>query len=1079
MAAVETLPAIDATTNKTRRPQRSKHPKPTATNATATSTHHHGPLRRPHPSDAPAPIKRYPHYPSDPRHSDRATENAEGQQDAELPLPPKDAYEHRHYRSYHPACNKLLAKRWEDHARDLHRTRLRLARSTIDDGAPKVYPHLEMRLKRNQSDEERLGDIERKNHILLNRIAFQMMNPAEVSNLKFIQNPELHKPAISAGLTPKRKRDMAKILAENLTILQRIEDKAPNYNRLEWLAARRRNLGYLLNIAQYPKTYVRLLDDGQAEFEILKVKERSSNRRSNNARKAEQEEAGDSVGEMPAGSTVRPTTRGAPKSAPLSDQGSSTTVDNAADASIDGSQQPVQRPPKHHAPARATDSLDDFDLGIVDDNHASDQADSPTGDENAAAAGSQATKTSRPSSGWSGFDQAEPSDRDADNQSESRLRDQDKEQASSPLSNRPIEAADSHEQPDGEHAADVDATAQTQGEEASGHDFFDNHEAGGEPPAAVEASDDPPKSAISTARPSPLPPIQPASRQGSEGARSRPLTARSSRSPRVGDEGEVGVVGLKELPPLQSGKSVPSSRPISAKIRPLSGPRGGSVSGSRTEPEQPAAAAVEAEQHQEPLTEQAHPLDDDFFNEIKTEDDGVDASAVEPAKHDEAAHIPPVEPERTDSDPIESEHVEPIVPGEAVDAVSVTNEPSPTAHSNGLVHAEHAVAESDVHSAQHDDTYANEAFEDEHHHSEAPAKQEIYEVIQDEQHVVEDHLALSYAIENETKRLEVLEVAKSDSATVAPSPMSLTEQVPAPDNQQVSPTAATGDHTRAPSDVGASPTQPDDKSPALSPAPAPEDVSTSIAPSPAPANDDARSMQPSPMPPASERGVSPTPPADAHAPEPATHEPAAQTAAVTEYHADIAAAQTAPATDHHFDIAAAQIAAVSEHHAEIAGAHADDHAGKQNDGGVVPIEDGYPIADAHNAVVTDSVEHPAAKAEHVQTEHVVHEQGGHENPAHEQPSTENPALVTADIEHVKQAEAAVDHANHVEPAIAPAVPQPRPPSKPASRLTSRAGSPRKASRVGSAAGAKQAEAAKASSKPISRAGSGREVRGAQ
>jgi hypothetical protein len=62
-------------------------------------------------------------------------------------------FEHRHYVAFHPTCNKLLAKRWEEHARELHYQRLRQARPTIDNSQPRVYPHLEMRLKRLQMEE--------------------------------------------------------------------------------------------------------------------------------------------------------------------------------------------------------------------------------------------------------------------------------------------------------------------------------------------------------------------------------------------------------------------------------------------------------------------------------------------------------------------------------------------------------------------------------------------------------------------------------------------------------------------------------------------------------------------------------------------------------------------------------------------------------------------------------------------------------------------------------------------------------------------------------------------------------------
>ncbi|KAJ3332767.1 hypothetical protein HDU76_013179 [Blyttiomyces sp. JEL0837] len=205
----------------------------------------------------------------------------------------RDGFEHRHYVAFHPTCNKLLAKRWEDHARELHYKRLRQAKPTIDNSQPRVYPHLEMRLKRLQMEEgwrlneflfiviniklttrmsfwdnvERLHDIERKNHILLDRIHFQMLSSFEVSNLTRKEDPRAF--MIGAG-DHRRERDLQKIMKENLTILQRIEDKAPNYNRLEWLSDRHRNLGYLFNIAQYPNHYLSLLENEKSEMEHIR-----------------------------------------------------------------------------------------------------------------------------------------------------------------------------------------------------------------------------------------------------------------------------------------------------------------------------------------------------------------------------------------------------------------------------------------------------------------------------------------------------------------------------------------------------------------------------------------------------------------------------------------------------------------------------------------------------------------------------------------------------------------------------------------------------------------------------------------
>ncbi|KAJ3389227.1 hypothetical protein HDU84_008965 [Entophlyctis sp. JEL0112] len=192
----------------------------------------------------------------------------------------KKLYEHRHFFALHPTCNYILAKRWEEKTMQLHKSRLKQAKPSIDNSPPKVYPHLEMRLKGVQIEEgelkkehsfrtfhwskssittERLHDVERQNRILLKRISFQMTNPSEVSRLHDKTQDETRALMHEAG-EHKRKKDLDKINHENDIFLQRLEDKAPNYNRLQWFYERRKNLEHLANIAKYPAQYLDTLE---------------------------------------------------------------------------------------------------------------------------------------------------------------------------------------------------------------------------------------------------------------------------------------------------------------------------------------------------------------------------------------------------------------------------------------------------------------------------------------------------------------------------------------------------------------------------------------------------------------------------------------------------------------------------------------------------------------------------------------------------------------------------------------------------------------------------------------------------
>ncbi|KAI9103748.1 KIAA1430-like protein-domain-containing protein [Phlyctochytrium arcticum] len=175
------------------------------------------------------------------------------------PPPSETCWTHRHYLAPHAISSKLLAKKWQDRARQMHLRKLKDAKSTIDNRPPKVYPHLEMRLKKLQVEQERLYEIERTNHILLDRIAFQLVeSPAQVSDLENARKDPVPPPSLHG---PKRKRDLKRIAVQNETILQRIEDRPPTYPRQQFFSSRCQNLVYLRNIAQYPESYARLLDN--------------------------------------------------------------------------------------------------------------------------------------------------------------------------------------------------------------------------------------------------------------------------------------------------------------------------------------------------------------------------------------------------------------------------------------------------------------------------------------------------------------------------------------------------------------------------------------------------------------------------------------------------------------------------------------------------------------------------------------------------------------------------------------------------------------------------------------------------
>ncbi|KAJ3012175.1 UNVERIFIED_CONTAM: hypothetical protein HDU68_001342 [Siphonaria sp. JEL0065] len=232
------------------------------------------------------------------------------------------AFEHRHFLPLHPTCNKLIAKRWEDYVRDIHHERLKQAKPTIDDSKPRVFRHLDMRLKKQQMEEERVHEIEKHNNILFHRILHQKIGHTEISDISKIKEYIENRNHIAESHQHFRNRNNEQIFKENLTILQRIEEKAPNYNRLDWHSARFRNLGYLCNIAQYPKHYWDLLIEGKDNYDLVRPRTHHSPRVEAIARRASQiKTAPERLGRE-----LRPKTRGAPISSPLPEADDTTPL---------------------------------------------------------------------------------------------------------------------------------------------------------------------------------------------------------------------------------------------------------------------------------------------------------------------------------------------------------------------------------------------------------------------------------------------------------------------------------------------------------------------------------------------------------------------------------------------------------------------------------------------------------------------------------------------------------------------------------------------------------------------------------
>ncbi len=62
------------------------------------------------------------------------------------------AFSYRHYNALYPHCNKILEQKWDQNRHDQHLKKLSVAKPNVDNKAPKVYAHLQTKLRKLQMD---------------------------------------------------------------------------------------------------------------------------------------------------------------------------------------------------------------------------------------------------------------------------------------------------------------------------------------------------------------------------------------------------------------------------------------------------------------------------------------------------------------------------------------------------------------------------------------------------------------------------------------------------------------------------------------------------------------------------------------------------------------------------------------------------------------------------------------------------------------------------------------------------------------------------------------------------------------
>ncbi|XP_026232805.1 uncharacterized protein CFAP97D1 [Anabas testudineus] len=168
--------------------------------------------------------------------------------DIETPGQPhsvRETMQHRAYQPLLPASNKYLQQKWDKASYDLHRTKVKSAKPTINTTPPETYSHLSLKLKKQKLEEEWTMKIERENKMLMEKISHIMRTTGGVDNRNNYEQKSLSK--------EKQQLELLRITKENQMILLRLSQCRPHYNVRSWHEDWLKTLKVMDSITRYPQ----------------------------------------------------------------------------------------------------------------------------------------------------------------------------------------------------------------------------------------------------------------------------------------------------------------------------------------------------------------------------------------------------------------------------------------------------------------------------------------------------------------------------------------------------------------------------------------------------------------------------------------------------------------------------------------------------------------------------------------------------------------------------------------------------------------------------------------------------------
>lgn len=145
-----------------------------------------------------------------------------------------------------PEGNKLCNARQQQRAHAHHLEKLRHVKAVTDTSQPAVFglEHVRLNMKREQQLEDRYAEIDRENHILLQKMSEIMRTPT------LSVQPDTRGP-VSLN-KDHRRRELVRITRENHHFLRRIQQAQPVYNHVQWEEGFRQSQSYLRVACERP-----------------------------------------------------------------------------------------------------------------------------------------------------------------------------------------------------------------------------------------------------------------------------------------------------------------------------------------------------------------------------------------------------------------------------------------------------------------------------------------------------------------------------------------------------------------------------------------------------------------------------------------------------------------------------------------------------------------------------------------------------------------------------------------------------------------------------------------------------------